>query len=136
MILTVNGLLATGRLGSGEQDQGVPIAKDYTRGALISLAVVATLLAIVGVGGAAVNLFKPDLAMTIVSLIVAVVGFYALIGILKEMSNLDFITRHAASLSKQAREDLLRKLIADNSRSMFRLLQAVLSLLERVVGGK
>jgi hypothetical protein len=135
VILTVNGLAGvTGLLGTDERHPDSMISAGYARGVLGALAVLAVIISVVGVTGAAVNVFRNNATMTIISFIIAIFGFYALIGILKEMRSLEILTRYTADLSPTARASLVRQMIADNNKSIFNLVIALLGSIERIAG--
>jgi hypothetical protein len=109
--------------------------KGYGRGVLIALAVIAALLALVGVAFVGVTLYRGETLPALVALAVAVVGLYAMIGILKEMYSLEFVTHYAADLTDGTKQAIVAKLLTANSRSFFRLVSAVLALVGKATGG-
>ena len=74
--------------------------------------------------------------MVLVSLLVAAAGIYLFLGILKELSGLEFLTTRASKLSKPSKDQLLKKLIEENANSTFRLVDALLHTVERTFSGK
>lgn len=131
MILTVEAL--TGEPG-GMGDETAPAsapAWSYNRVPLVILTSLAGILAALGVAGVGWYLANGNSAMVLLSLLIAAAGFYLFLGILKELSNLEFLSNYAAKLSKQAKEELLKKIIAENSNSIFRLVEALLRVIEK-----
>ena len=136
MNLTVQAL--AGEQGALGREEAAPIPEPawrYDRAPLLILASLAAALAIFGVAFVRWDLANQNAMMVLVSLLVAAVGIYLFLGILKELSTLDFLITHAAALSKPAKEQLLKKMIAENTNSVFRLVDVLLRTVERTVSG-
>jgi hypothetical protein len=137
MILTVEAL--AGEQGTFGRADGTPIqetAGTYSRAPLVILASLAAVLAVFGVAFVGWHLANGNATMALVSLLAAAAGIYLFLGILKELSSLEFLTTHAAKLSKPAREQLLARLIEANANSVFRLVDALLQTVERSLSGR
>jgi hypothetical protein len=68
--------------------------------------------------------------MTLIALLVSVVGSYLLIGILKEMSNLEFLIKYVSGLSRPSKDEIVRKMMAENANSLLRLVEVLLRAIE------
>jgi hypothetical protein len=137
MILTVESL--AGEQGALGREEGTSIPEptwSYNRTPLVILASLAAVLAIFGVAFVGWYLANGNAMMALVSLLVAAAGIYLFLGVLKELSSLEFLTTHAAKLSKPAREQLLARLIEENANSVFRLVDALLQTVGKSLSGK
>lgn len=136
MILTVKGLAGEqGQLG-GDETPTSERAWSYNRVPLLILASLAAVLSIIGVAAVGWHLANGNAAMAFTSLIIATAGIYLFLGILKELANLEFLAKHAAKLSKPAKDELLKKIIAENSNSIFRLVEVLLRAVEKTAPKK
>jgi hypothetical protein len=137
MILTLKGLAGQqGALGADEMVPAPGPAWSYNRVLLVILVSFAAVLSIVGVAAVGWHLAKGNAGMAVVSLLIDAAGIYLFLGILKELANLDFLVKHAAKLSKPAKDELLKRMIAENSNSVFRLVETLLQAVERTSSGK
>ncbi|MHC2708414.1 hypothetical protein ACVIWV_007707 [Bradyrhizobium diazoefficiens] len=133
MILTIEALAGEpGSLGD-ETAPASALAWSYSRLPLVILTSLAGILASLGIAGIGWHLANGNAPMILVSLLVAATGFYLFLGILKELSSLEFLANHAAKLSKPAKDELLKKIIAENSSSIFRLVELLLRLIEKTL---
>lgn len=137
MIFTVQALAGEpGDLGDREAGPASEPVWSYNRLPLMILTLLAAVLTIFGVAAVGWHLANGSAAMTLVSLLIATAGIYLFLGILKELANLEFLTNHAAKLSKAAKDELLKKMIAENSNSVFRLVEILLRAVEKTSSGK
>jgi hypothetical protein len=131
MILTFKGL--AGEQGALGTEDGAPISEpawSYNRVPLLILASLAAMLTIFGVAAVGWHLANGNAAMSLISLLIATAGIYLFLGILKELANLEFLTKYGAKLSKPTKDLLLKNMIAENSNSVFRLVETLLRALE------
>ncbi|MET4255935.1 hypothetical protein ABIC09_000863 [Bradyrhizobium sp. S3.12.5] len=136
MILTVTGLAGQpGGLGN-ETASASAAVWSYSRLPLVTLTSLAATMAAFGIAGVGWHLANSNAAMALVSLLIAATGFYLFLGTQKELSNLEFLASHAAKLNKLAKDELLKQIIAENSNSIFRLVEALLRFIERTSSQK
>jgi hypothetical protein len=136
MILTLRALAGEqGALARKETAVSRPVWS-YNRVPLLVLASLAAALAVLGIGGVGWHVAKGNVAMTLTSLLIATIGIYLFLGILKELANLEFLASHSAKLSRQTKDELLKRMITENSNSVFRLVELLLRTVEKISSEK
>jgi uncharacterized membrane protein YcjF (UPF0283 family) len=131
MILTVSGIAGeAGPLGP------VKANESYNRGILLALAGIAAIIAVIGTAGLGWNLVQSNYVGVIVSALIGCIGVFLALGIVREFFALELLTKHIKELSVDSRRAVIAKMLEDNSKSVFGLVEALLRIAEKLLGGK
>jgi len=131
MILTVSGIAGeAGPLGPMKTNES------YNRAILLALAGITAIIAVIGTAGLGWHLVKSNYVGVIVSALIGCIGIFLTLGIVREFFSLELLTKHMKDLSVDSQKAIITKMLEDNSKSVFGLVEALLRIVEKLLGGK